>query len=136
MKKQKTSPIQKLRDKAKSEDKRYISKNLDIANQVYSLLEKKGINQKEFAKALNKKESEVSKCLSGFHNLTLKSIAKMEAVLGEDIILTPLKAIEKYKSIQYVPLKVYANINKPKEEIQKRFDDRITFEQPTESLAS
>lgn len=120
MKKQRTSPIQALRDKAKPENKRYISKNLDIANQVHVLLEKKRINQKEFAKLLNKKESEVSKWLSGFHNLTLKSIAKMEAVLESDIILTPLKACDKYKSIQYVPLKVYANINKPKEEIQKR----------------
>lgn len=36
--------------------------------------------------------------LSGLHNLTLKSIAKLEAELGSDIITTPLEVRKKQES--------------------------------------
>jgi len=78
------------------ENARFTDKNLDISEQVYALLEKKGLSQKEFAQLLGKNESEVSKWLSGLHNLTLKSIARMEAALGEDIIITPQQTQAKY----------------------------------------
>ena len=68
---------------------RFVQKNLDISQQVYTYLEEKGWSQKDLAKALGKSEAEISKWLSGTHNLTLRSIAKMEAILGKDIILTP-----------------------------------------------
>ncbi len=90
---------------------RFIDKNLDISNQVYTLIKAKGWSQKDFAIALGKKDAEVSKWLNGTHNLTLRSIAKMEAALGADIIITPLKAEKKYKKIEYVTLKVHANRN-------------------------
>jgi len=38
---------------------------------------------------LNKSNAEISKWLSGQHNLTVKSIAKIEEALGEEIITTP-----------------------------------------------
>lgn len=57
-----------------------------IAKRVYGLLAEKGMNQKEFAHALGKSETEVSRWLSGTHNITLATIAKMSIVLGDDII--------------------------------------------------
>lgn len=59
-----------------------------IANRVYDLLKERNMTQRDFAKALNKTETEVSRWLSGTHNLTLSSIAKMATVLGDDIITT------------------------------------------------
>ena len=59
-----------------------------IANRVYALLEEKGMNQRDFAKALGKTETEVSRWLSGTHNQTIATIAKMAVVLGDDIITT------------------------------------------------
>ena len=44
------------------------------------------MKQRDFAKALGKIETEVSHWLSGTHNLTLATIAKMATVLGDDII--------------------------------------------------
>jgi transcriptional regulator with XRE-family HTH domain len=35
---------------------------------------------------MGKSESEISKWLTGLHNLELRTIYKIEAVLGEDII--------------------------------------------------
>jgi ribosome-binding protein aMBF1 (putative translation factor) len=86
--------IDRYRDRVKPENKIYIRKNLQISERVSELLEEKGWSQKEFARRLGKKESEVSKWLSGLHNLTLKSITKMEAVLEEDIIQAPVLARE------------------------------------------
>lgn len=90
---------------------RFVDKNLDISQQVFALLEEKGWKQTDLAKALGKSNAEVSKWLSGTHNLTLRSIAKMEAVLGADIIMTPKKAVQRYKEVEYVTLKVHANKN-------------------------
>ncbi|MBK8969134.1 MAG: helix-turn-helix transcriptional regulator [Lewinellaceae bacterium] len=45
------------------------------------------MKRRDLAAALGKSESEVSKWLAGAHNFTLKSIAKLEAVLGEDILV-------------------------------------------------
>lgn len=56
------------------------------------LLESQQITQKELARRMGKRESEVSKWLSGKHNLTLRSLAKLEAALGADIISVPENA--------------------------------------------
>ena len=69
---------------------RFVDKNLEISQQVYAYLDDRGWSQKEFARELGKSEAEISKWLSGTHNLTLRSIAKMEAVLEKDIIVTPI----------------------------------------------
>lgn len=70
----------------------FVDKNLDITEQVYDILDKQGKSQKDLAKALGKTEPEISRLLSGLHNFTLKTIAKLEAALGEAIITTPKKA--------------------------------------------
>lgn len=59
---------------------------LDIVYRINEILERKGWNQADLAKAMGKKESEISKWLSGGHNFTIATIAKIEAVLGEDIL--------------------------------------------------
>jgi len=84
----------------------FVSKNMDITEQVYALLAEKGWSQKDLAGALGKTDAEVSRWLSGTHNLTLRSIAKLEAVLDADLILTPLKAADRYKEIAYVTVRV------------------------------
>jgi hypothetical protein len=40
---------------------------------------------------MNKTEAEISKWLSGFHNFTIKTIAKIEAVLNDKVITTPYR---------------------------------------------
>lgn len=68
--------------------KKQVDFGVAIANRVYDLLKERSMTQRDFAKALNKTETEVSRWLSGTHNLTLSSIAKMATVLGDDIITT------------------------------------------------
>lgn len=74
---------------------RFVEINLNIVEEIYAIMERKNITQKELAQKLGKKESEISKWLTGMHNLTLRSIARLEVALGEDLILTPSKAKER-----------------------------------------
>lgn len=74
---------------------KFTEKNLAISNKVLSALEAKGWSKGQLAEAMGKSPSEVSKWLSGMHNLTLKSIIKMEAALGIDLIhCEPVKEYE------------------------------------------
>ncbi|HCY82328.1 helix-turn-helix transcriptional regulator [Hwangdonia lutea] len=74
---------------------RFIERNLAITEKVCAVLKERGIKKKQFAEMLGKSPSEVSKWLSGLHNLTLKSITKMEEVLDINLInIEPIKEIE------------------------------------------
>lgn len=65
---------------------RMVKHNLAIASKVASILKEKGMGKSEFAKKMGKSPSEVSKWLSGTHNFTIRTIAKIEHTLGEDLI--------------------------------------------------
>ena len=60
--------------------------SFDIATVLHNVLERKGWSQVEFARKLGKKESEISKWLSGVHPFTLKTIAKISVVIGDDFL--------------------------------------------------
>lgn len=57
-----------------------------ISDKIHQLLSEQGMTQKELAKKMGKTEAEVSVWLSGQHNFTLRTLAKISAVLGEDLI--------------------------------------------------
>ena len=63
-----------------------IDLSFDIANKIDKILSDRKISQKDFAAMIGKKESEISKWLKGTHNFTLRTIAKISAVLEEPII--------------------------------------------------
>ena len=67
-----------------------------IANRIYSILEQRGLSQKDFARLMGKTETEVSRWLSGTHNLTISTISKITSVLGEDIIVPASSSVSGY----------------------------------------
>ena len=78
-----------------------------IANRIYSILEQRGLSQKDFAQLMGKTETEVSRWLSGTHNLTISTISKITSVLGEDIIIPASSSVSGYnirpvKNVQYL----------------------------------
>lgn len=75
-----------LEENQNPEIDRFIERNLEITQKVCSILKQRNIRKKEFAKMLDKKPSEITKWLSGLHNLTLKSITKMEVALGVNLM--------------------------------------------------
>ncbi len=71
------------------ESKQQIELSVAIANRIYEILEIKGMTQKDLAQRLGKTETEVSRWLSGTHNLTLSTICKIYTALGEDLVTVP-----------------------------------------------
>lgn len=69
------------------EIKIFVKKYSQIVLRIHDLMAQKGWSQRDLAERMDKQPSEVSRWLNGEQNLTLKSIARLEAELGEDIIL-------------------------------------------------
>ena len=57
-----------------------------IAEKLDKLLKERGMSQRDLAKNTGKTEAEVSRWLGGTHNFTLRTLAKISNVLGEDLI--------------------------------------------------
>ena len=81
--------LQAIREETSPEMKKQMELSVAIANRIYAILEQRGLSQKEFSRMLGKTETEVSRWLSGMHNLTISTIAKIATVLDEDIISVP-----------------------------------------------
>jgi transcriptional regulator with XRE-family HTH domain len=111
-----------FQERSPEDVERFIKKNFDISEQVTYLLEQRGWTQKDLAQAVGKSESEISRWLTGMHNLTLRSIAKMEAALGADIILSAMNAEKQFGETKYVYLKVTVPVSKSFP------DDAVTYD--------
>ena len=77
---------------------------IDIANRIYDLLKAKKMTQREFAALMGKRESEISRWLTGSHGFTTTTLAKIAAVLGEPIVEVKRRPETKYV---YVPLSFF-----------------------------
>lgn len=74
-----------------------VSLNIDIANRIYDLLKEKRMTQREFAALMGKRESEISRWLTGSHGFTTTTLAKIASVLGE-----PIVEVKKATQVQFV----------------------------------
>lgn len=75
-----------IRQSMTPEMKRQMELSVKIANRIYEIMEEKGLSQKDLALLLGKTETEVSRWLSGTHNMTMATIAKISEALDTDII--------------------------------------------------
>lgn len=75
-------------------NRRESERSFAIAGRISEILSRKGWSQADFAKAAGKKESEISKWMSGTHNFTIRTISLIETVLGEDVI-----AVKRYRRL-------------------------------------
>lgn len=57
-----------------------------IADKIAARLKELGLSQKDFALMVGKTQTEVSRWLSGTHNFTIRTLAKISTVLGQDFI--------------------------------------------------
>ena len=60
-------------------------RNSEVLSKIRQILEQRGLTQRDFAALLGKKESEVSRWLSGKFNISRQSQEKIEAALGEPV---------------------------------------------------
>lgn len=107
------------------ETKIFVNLYADILVRIKQLLKENGHTQKSFAEKLDKRPSEINKWLTGNHNLTLKSIAKMQAELGEPIIHVPRRVAFSEKESIKRQFTVYKN---------HQFDPTVKYEEGQKTL--
>ena len=68
------------------EIQKQVDLSMAISDAIASILSKRSLSQKDFARMMGKTETEVSRWLGGRHNFTLATLAKISSVLKEDLI--------------------------------------------------
>lgn len=85
-----TSPwLKTFYDQTPEMDRRLASIIAEFGSYINQVLKEKEMTQKQLAEKMEVKPSVVSRLLQGSQNTTLKTLAAVEAALGEDIVLTP-----------------------------------------------
>jgi plasmid maintenance system antidote protein VapI len=58
-----------------------------IADRIYKLMTERGLSKKQFADALGRRPSEITKWLSGQHNFTIATLGKLSSYFGQPIVM-------------------------------------------------
>lgn len=64
----------------------YADKGFRIALKIRAIMAKKGLKQSDIVRITGRGKAEISRWLSGTHNFTLRTLAILEATLGEDLM--------------------------------------------------
>jgi antitoxin component HigA of HigAB toxin-antitoxin module len=78
--------FRKCLDAVPKEQKAEFDLSFGIAERLDALLRVKGITRHELAQRMGKRDSEVSKWLTGRHNLTIATISNIQLAIGEKLI--------------------------------------------------
>lgn len=78
--------FRKCLDAVPKEQEAEFDLSFDIAERLDALLRVKGITRHELAQRMGKRDSEVSKWLTGRHNLTIATISNIQLAIGEKLI--------------------------------------------------
>ncbi|PSL34130.1 helix-turn-helix domain-containing protein [Dyadobacter jiangsuensis] len=87
---------------------KFVDTSFDLSDRIHEILESKGLTQKDLAEMLGKKESQVSKWMTGTHNFTIKTLALLEVKLGAAIFQITNGPIEPLKTKRAEPDDVMA----------------------------
>lgn len=87
--KMRSKVAKRILNKTPNDTKIFVRWYSDLIVRINELLREKELSQQGLAELLNKKPSEISKWLSGNHNFTLRSLAKIQAELDEPLFIIP-----------------------------------------------
>lgn len=68
------------------EEKAEARLSFQISNRLEMLMHEKGLSKKQLADAIGKRPSEISRWLSGEHNFTISTLARLSSFFGQPII--------------------------------------------------
>lgn len=78
--------IDARRSKVSPEIRQRVDLSFMIIDRIHSILEEKGLRQKDLARLLGKNESEISKWMRGTHNFTIDTVSAIEKALDAPIL--------------------------------------------------
>ena len=79
-------PLQEIFDEIPREKREETRLSFAISNRIDTLMRQRGLNRKQLAEALGKRPNEITRWLSGEHNFTLATIAKLYTFFGNPIV--------------------------------------------------
>lgn len=79
-------PLQEIFDEIPREKREETRLSFAISNRIDTLMRQRGLNRKQLAEALGKRPNEITRWLSGEHNFTLATIAKLSIFFGNPIV--------------------------------------------------
>ena len=85
MKKAKIS-LRELLNDISPEERAEARLSFQISNRLDFLMKEKGLSNKQFADAIGKRPSEITRWLSGEHNFTISTLAMLSTFFGQPII--------------------------------------------------
>ncbi|MBD5174550.1 MAG: helix-turn-helix transcriptional regulator [Bacteroidales bacterium] len=85
MKKAKTS-LRELLGDISPEERAEARLSFQISNRLDFLMRQQGLSKKQLAEAIGKRPSEITRWLSGEHNFTISTLAKLTSFFGQPII--------------------------------------------------
>ncbi|MBD5246630.1 MAG: helix-turn-helix transcriptional regulator [Barnesiella sp.] len=85
MKKAKTS-LRELLGDITPEERAEAQLSFQISNRLDYLMQERGLSKKQFANAIGKRPSEITRWLSGEHNFTISTLAMLSTFFGQPII--------------------------------------------------
>ena len=85
MKRAKTS-LRELLGDISPEERAEARLSFQISNRLDSLMQEQGLSKKQFADAIGKRPSEITRWLSGEHNFTISTLAMLSSFFGQPII--------------------------------------------------
>lgn len=65
---------------------REIDLSFEISDRIDTLMREKGMTKKQFADALGRRPSEITKWLSGQHNFTIATLSMLGSFFGQPIV--------------------------------------------------
>lgn len=68
------------------EQKKQLDYSNDISDRLVAVMKERSISQRELARMTGKRPSEVTRWLSGQHNFTLATIAKLSVALDHEFV--------------------------------------------------
>ena len=85
MKKMKT-PFKQMLATVPADIQQEVDLEFAISNRINELMVQRGLTKLEFAQALGKRPSEVTKWLSGQHNFTIRTLLTLSDFFGESLV--------------------------------------------------
>lgn len=68
------------------EIKAELNLSFEISGRIDALMRERGLSRKQFADALGRRPSEITKWLSGQHNFTIATLAMLSSFFGQPIV--------------------------------------------------
>ena len=80
------TPFRQMLEAVPADIQQEVDLEVASSNRINDLMQQRGLSKLEFAQALGKRPSEVTKWLSGQHNFTIRTLALLSAFFGESLV--------------------------------------------------